>query len=1002
MDGFDPPEVAAESFLATDQDDGNMGSLMLSQWDIAGIVETLHPNTEDLYQGSAGTTLADSISQTSSTTLRPDKTEIVAPDQAKDIIEVSSESADDGLTDLGKSTPTHGGIATPTDPIITPRPKVEPPKSLYDLASQLRSLSAGRGNSKANASIQERVFLLFQCSGPRLSPHLTSSDGQRSSDDPSKMGIEQPGIQFKEDYQTVLDAVVLMLASQDTDGDQSSARVLDPSGDLALSLEREIWAAKSQNRFVQAHQWWKRLNAYRKLQEKGSSQSIYAAISHDVFTSFQDMIMTHSERRALLESKVARLASQRRQYQRVLKDLTQVRNELRIKMWYSSDVKNSAPYEDALRVARALRAMANKKKAKASGGLANWAKQRLRGMTAYDRADKQVLEAMASPKDQGGLSKLGDEQIDLVSRWMVKNGVKDLCLGEERMHRFSYEVQKLVSKLCGMSLLETPVLWSSNFFRQEKAVYDARNRGSSLSSTSSPMTPSPIHKYPSRSIGSPSQEFNVRMKMPVDFSGLQISTYPQQQSALFGFGSSPYSTTLPIGQATGPLSPPMTPRTPRSSDISNRSIFTKNQDVLKAKDSFVEDLKKRLTALVNSDLGYILWALGSETDVWINRAVDQAEDDQTIDREIKPNLEASSPLRHPLPDPPPQDVSESAVPPFGFSHAYRAILESISLSPDPYEKLRLLGQLQELVVSSLMDEPSSRHPRHLHLARDQTQKKVATDRQSTSLEEVIVSCNARRASTLRHLEQPPSIPTLSSTATSSINTISPDSVVTTLLSIFRDPTLRPATLFRDLQLIASLLPASILDHTSLGLAFWNASLAALSLKEELLNHTVSRASTITEHHLRLRSATLHPPLTLPDKGDALHHIYNHEGSNKNTPSWLRDSTLKDAASLWLIAARERHPVAARELALFYLTHPDLLKRHTAPMARGRDVFSSNNASSSLSQAPDLVSGIAGVGATGGGPLDRSTFCVVRHWMEVAAKGGDREAADFLRENGGRV
>ena len=140
----------------------------------------------------------------------------------------------------------------------------------------------------------------------------------------------------------------------------------------------------------------------------------------------------------------------------------------------------------------------------------------------------------------------------------------------------------------------------------------------------------------------------------------------------------------------------------------------------------------------------------------------------------------------------------------------------------------------------------------------------------------------------------------------------------------------------------------------------------MTLKEDLTNSAIARATSITEYHLFLTSK--HPPLLLdPDK---------------KVPPWVSESTLKDAAQLWLTAAKEGSPAAARELALFYLTHPDLVKRTTKPMARGHEVF-----------------GMGKIPSGAGGALDTQTFSVVLHWMEVAASGGDKEASDFLRENG---
>ena len=182
-----------------------------------------------------------------------------------------------------------------------------------------------------------------------------------------------------------------------------------------------------------------------------------------------------------------------------------------------------------------------------------------------------------------------------------------------------------------------------------------------------------------------------------------------------------------------------------------------------------------------------------------------------------------------------------------------------------------------------------------------------------------------------------------------------------MLAVFRDSRLRPATLFRDLQIIAAFVPSAILDHSPQGKAFWDAGLAALALKEELCNVTVQRATEITNRHISCKQ----PP-------------------GPPYPS------LADVAQLWLVAAKEGSATAARELALFYLTHPDLLARTTMPFMRSRDVFKSIRFSQDTSNPhmPEQKDGA----------LDPVTFAVVYHWMEVAANGGDSEARIFLEQS----
>lgn len=241
---------------------------------------------------------------------------------------------------------------------------------------------------------------------------------------------------------------------------------------------------------------------------------------------------------------------------------------------------------------------------------------------------------------------------------------------------------------------------------------------------------------------------------------------------------------------------------------------------------------------------------------------------------------------------------------------------------------------------------------------------------ATSLEEVIANCTERRAATLTFTTAKSSARDLRRLSTTFPSTeeqpIGTDEIVSALLDIFRNDSLRPPTLYRDLQLIAAHIPASILDQTAKGKAFWDAGLAALALKEERISAIITRATRITTYHI-----------------SASKEIDSSTFASSYSAD-LVDTTLAHAAQLWTIAAKEGSPVAARELALFYLTHPELVARVTMPLSRVKDVFKT------------VTSHERGVDTGGLNPL---TFAVVFHWMEVAANGGDKDARDFLRGTG---
>lgn len=145
---------------------------------------------------------------------------------------------------------------------------------------------------------------------------------------------------------------------------------------------------------------------------------------------------------------------------------------------------------------------------------------------------------------------------------------------------------------------------------------------------------------------------------------------------------------------------------------------------------------------------------------------------------------------------------------------------------------------------------------------------------------------------------------------------------------------------------------------------------------------------------------------------ANHHLPHLHLATSPPPPVLAGTSLRDAAQLWLITAKEGSVLAARELGLFYLTHPELVPRVTSPFSKAKDVFRGPMVSDHRgSGVPNSGGGggggsIVGGGGGGGstapaeeGGLDARTFAVVFHWMEVAANGGDKDARDFLRGNG---
>ncbi|KAK3062098.1 hypothetical protein LTS18_004826 [Coniosporium uncinatum] len=424
---------------------------------------------------------------------------------------------------------------------------------------------------------------------------------------------------------------------------------------------------------------------------------------------------------------------------------------------------------------------------------------------------------------------------------------------------------------------------------------------------------------------------------------------------------------------------------------------------------------------------------------------------------------------------------------FPYNVAFRRLLRRFATHPNPFSKLHALFELEQLIVASLSSKSgrsySSRKetlptvPQSPTLgsvpelsSRDPT---VATS-QAQNLEEAIVNVTERRShsmiaesSTGRSSPLHPSNGT--GTRSPTAGPPSTDMIVEVLQGLFRDADIRPKTLFRDLQYIASFVPASMLDKTARGKAFWDASLAALTLKQDVCRVMVEIADDIVALNTESRSTSKHQQAAAAaaaavaaaaaaastaantDNTDTSNHnattaatsIANSNATFAATAPITSESagvsassdvpsppaplpappsdplskfTMSDAVRLLIITAKEGDAVAERELAIFYLTHPDLLPRTLLPLTKPGDVFkgelalreSGNGGAGRNKKGGERAGGGergAGAGSAGGsgereevgGRGDPWTMCVAQHWMECSKRGGDQLAIKYLRQ-----
>lgn len=1035
---FEPPDLLEKESAPDRDDEVSTKFLMLSALDTIGLIQTLYPdrtsNLEAHEPGSAAI-VSDRPSTAGSSTLIAGSSDVGSA-EASSTAPSSIEASDKPVNDESSATAAHAeeqesGFPLKGELKNTPAKTTKVVKQ--DLAPQLQH-TCGRLRhllAREETSTQKKAWTMLYYSedgsalsmGPKSTTNGQQSLSIKHSHEPSRRRNESD-----KDHRAIKAAVTDLL---NEDSKRSSAtldhfqrsRQEEHSAD---PVERLIYEAMGKAQFNlefgAAHSWWRTLGIYRDFLGSNPAwylQNLLQEISEDLRRAVEVATKVSKDCDVQCRSLV------RLQYHHniVLTQMEEQRKALRIKTWYVSEVRHSATYEEALLVTRVLRTMASSKSTKQPGGLSNWARQRLRGSGIHDRSEAQTIEALAAPKEHGGLSKLADEQVELTSRWLTRKSIENFCKGEERIHRFCYEIQRSVGKIAGPSLLESPVLWSSYLFKSERISFGTRPRpgtiGPPCGTTLTPPSPFGYSFLQAPVLASPG----------APPKGLGLSKAKSPMNHYGGFWTTSQASRAPTGVTSQPLLPP-TPTSPPTAWSSNvftsdsplhtfappqlpvsgfgrHSAHSSNEgETSPEKKAFAQQIKKNLCSLLLSDLGYHLWNQGSETDAWINEHIaDEKSIGMQGDIEAAQGIPEPSPplakrLGYPINPPtevprqnepwknPSTSASESSVPPpdpahgherptnaFPFLEAYTSLLWSFSLTHDPYAKLYALYELEDLIIKSLYATFTSRYAqdavnpsvnrRQSHPGDAGVRSKSVPRTKATSLEEIIANCTERRAGTLRFQASKPSF-ILSGFASEIWTEDAPstDDIVNELLCIFRSSNLRPTTLFRDLQYIAAFVPSEILDQTPQGKAFWDVALAALALKDDLCDTIITRAHGITAYHI---------PSAKP--------------SDPSMDNALASTTLRDAANLWLITAKEGSPIAARELGLFYLTHPELLPRITMPFSKAKDVFKS------------VMSTDYRTGDKERGALDPYTFAVVRHWMEIAANGGDKDARDFLRGSG---
>ncbi|KAI9722916.1 MAG: hypothetical protein M1812_001364 [Candelaria pacifica] len=826
------------------------------------------------------------------------------------------------------------------------------------------------------------------------------------------------------------------------------------SSTLLIMLESAMSQCQAQSDFLAAHMYWKTLQQLRRLSSSSLTRNGYGPLLHYFSRGPRDSLGKCASSIEGSEAWLVWLKHAQERHDIMANEMMQELKELRDKMWYITDVKNSARYEEARNVVTALKGMGQiSKLSQPKAGTITKTRPPTKQSTNNFllKSEAQLMDLMAASNDQGGPSKLSDDQAEKTLKWLTQYGIENFCKGEERIHRFCLEVDNCVTKLVGDGILDGPVLWSSELYGRDKHILEGlhpqsdyglmgvgnpnptrRDWFDSATGRPGPPTFNIAARTSSRDLRSVSlrnasqQSFDSGRWSVARGSG---TTDVMDSSDLFGTAS----PVLSIDSSTTFWSPFQTEAAsptsassirPTTGSSTNETVMQPSKSLCSGKNKFLLDLRQTLTGLLLSDLGTLIWGRGSETDAWFSgdlgeECFQRKENEERKRRKalakkkslrnMKTNqgdprsgllntlgrAERSQPvapvatLEHVAQGSPLHEGNSSSsdaaarssgtlaitsAGPLDYPYdvAFRRLLRKFSTHPNPYTKLHALYELELLIIASLTSRPgrSSRHRRDplpavptsptLGFMSELSSREVSVQvGRAKNLEETIANCAERRLHTIACSSM--TSPFKSPKARSFNKAPSTDMIIDVLQRLFRDANVRPKSLFRDLQYIASFVPAPILDKTDRGKAFWDAGLAALGLKQDVCRVMVEIADDIVKYHTDNRGQ---PTARRGGGSDELARF-----------------GMEDAARMWTITAKEGDPVAERELAIFHLTHPDLVQRTTLPLTMPKDTF---KAEKMYRRNEDPTRS------------DPYTMCVALHWMELSSQGGDKLARKYLR------
>ncbi|KAF9135161.1 hypothetical protein BGW39_004357 [Mortierella sp. 14UC] len=245
---------------------------------------------------------------------------------------------------------------------------------------------------------------------------------------------------------------------------------------------------------------------------------------------------------------------------------------------------------------------------------------------------------------------------------------------------------------------------------------------------------------------------------------------------------------------------------------------------------------------------------------------------------------------------------QASAEPYDMAEAYRTTIDQFNLAKSPYQKLGHLFALEQLIVASLSypDSCAGGPLPRLFSTSNLQQQQQQEGQPATS--------HARSSKDKGQADEVPMPPRMLTPGT--------DAIVDEIERLFRQPdVLRPRHLLRDMQLIATFIPGTILDLRYDGKAFWDMAMAISILKNDVIEYVVEKGMRYVdvEESSRTRQES--------DRSGSRNIMHDDEERTR----------MSEAVRLFTIGAKESHQVAQRELAILYMSLPILPSSSSPPI-----------------------------------------------------------------------